>query len=99
MICIATSAPMPANGQPSSTVTSRLVFFTLSTMVAVSSGRNERRLITSASMPASASASAAFIATPTMMLNATMVTCDPARSIFALPIGTMKSSSVGHSKV
>ncbi len=55
-------------------MTMRLVFFTLSTTVAVSNGRSERRLITSASMPRSANASAAFSATPTMMLNATMVT-------------------------
>ena len=34
-----------------------------------------------------------------MMLNATSVTWEPARSIFALPIGRMKSSSTGQSKV
>ena len=96
---MATSAPMPAKGQPSSTTTNRLVFFTLSTTVAVSSGRKVRRLITSASIPCSASCLAASRATPTMIEKATMVTCEPARSIFALPMGRMKSSSSGQSKV
>ncbi len=99
MICMFTSAPTPANGQPSSTVTIRFVFFTLATIVSMSSGRSERRLMTSASMPCSASASAAYIATPTMMLKATRVTRSPARSIFARPIGSTKSSDVGHSKL
>ena len=40
-------------------------------MVAVSSGRSERRLITSALMPCSASFSAACIAMPTMIEKAT----------------------------
>ena len=47
--------------------------------------------MTSASMPSSASISAAFIATPTMMLNAVIVTCLPTRSILARPSGRMKS--------
>ena len=93
------SAPMPATGQPSSTDTTREVFFTLSMMVAVSSGRRVRRLITSASMPSAASRSAAFRAMPTMMPKATRVTAVPCRSILARPIGTMKSSSTGQGKL
>ena len=61
--------------------------------------RSERRFTTSASMPCFASCSAACRASPTSMLKATMVTSLPARSIFALPIGRMKSSAVGQSKV
>ena len=40
------SAPMPCWGKPSSTVTSLLVFLTEALMVALSSGRSERRFIT-----------------------------------------------------
>ena len=72
---------------------------TLATMLAVSSGRSERRLITSASMPCFASCSAACSATPTMMPKATIVTRSPARSTFARPSGRMNSSSNGQSKV
>ena len=50
---------MLATGQPSSTVTQRLVFCTLSITVAMSSGRRVLRSITSALIPSLASSSAA----------------------------------------
>jgi hypothetical protein len=40
------SAPIPCWGNPSSTVTSRLVFLTDALIVALSNGRIERRFIT-----------------------------------------------------
>jgi len=90
---------MPKVGQPSSTETSRLVFLTEATIVSTSSGRIVRRSITSAWMPASASASAARSARSTIRPKATIVTSAPSRSTFALPIGSTKSSSLGTSNV
>src|SRR6185369_16938414 len=46
-IWYATSAPNPATGQPTSTITQRPVFDTLSASVSTSSGRNERGSTTS----------------------------------------------------
>ena len=91
--CMASSAPMPANGQPSSTETRRLVFFTLSTIVSVSNGRSERRLITSASMPCFGQRLGRLQrhADHDAEGDDGDVAC-PARSILALPIGRMKSS-------
>ena len=95
----ASSAPIPANGQPSSQETKRLVFCTEVVSVATSSGRKVRRSMTSASMPSAAKASAASRARPTMIEKAVMVTSAPARTTLALPIGSTKSGSVGTSKV
>lgn len=53
------SAPTPCCGNPSSTVTSRLVFLTETLIASLSSGRIERRFITSALMPSLLSISAA----------------------------------------
>ena len=90
---------MPLCGQPSSTETIRLVFLTDSTIVSMSSGRIVRRSITSASIPSSASFSAAFSARSTISEKAVMVTSPPSRRTLALPIGTTKSSSFGTSKL
>ena len=48
------SEPIEQTGQPSSTVTMRLVFFTDAITVSMSSGRSVRRSTTSASIPSSA---------------------------------------------
>lgn len=53
------SAPTPCCGKPSSTVTSRFVFLTETLMASLSSGRIERRFITSAVIPSLLSISAA----------------------------------------
>ena len=58
---------MEQTGQACSTVTMRLVFFTDASTVSMSSGRRVRRSIISASMPSSASFSAASSARPTEM--------------------------------
>ena len=63
IITAAISEPMPATGQPSSRLMMRLVFLTEPTMVAMSSGRMVRRLMTSASIPSAFSSSAASSAT------------------------------------
>ena len=88
---------MPANGQPSSTETMRLVFFTELTTVSMSSGRMRaqvddlrldalgRQLLGRLQAPC-----------PTMSEKAAMVTSLPGRTILALPIGTMNSGSVRH---
>mmetsp|Transcript_65201 Transcript_65201/g.153966 ORF Transcript_65201/g.153966 Transcript_65201/m.153966 type:complete len:211 (-) Transcript_65201:334-966(-) len=85
------SEPTPNMGQPSSTVTSRLVLARDSRMVPMSSGRILRRLMTSALIPDAANASAASRATRTMREKATMVTSVPWRITLALPMGTVKS--------
>ena len=95
----AISAPMPAKGQPSSTVTRRLVFSTEASTASPSSGRSERRSITSASMPSAASVSAASNARPTMIEKAATVTSLPVRATAALPMGTRCSPSAGTSKL
>ena len=87
---------MPLCGQPSSTETIRLVFLTDSTMVSVSSGRIVRRSMTSASIPSSASFSAAFSARSTISENAVMVTSSPSRRTLALPIGSDEVVDLGH---
>lgn len=53
------SAPTPCCGKPSSTVTTRFVFLTETLMASLSSGRIERRFITSAVIPSLLSISAA----------------------------------------
>ena len=68
VLVIATiSLAMEQVGQPSSATTIRLVFLRLSSTVSLSSGRSVRRSITSASIPSSASFSAASSASPTAM--------------------------------
>ena len=99
MTIAAISEPMPANGQPSSTDTMRLVFLTDSATAATSNGRSERKSITSAEIPAFSNSSAACRASFTMREKAVIVTCSPARAIRALPIGTRYSGSSGTAKL
>ena len=73
-------APMPPSGQPSSTRTARPVRRTEAAIVAWSSGRTDRRSMTSASMPcSSARRAAAASATIAMRELATMLTSLPGR--------------------
>jgi hypothetical protein len=65
------------------------IFLTLSTIVAVSSGRSERGSMTSASIPSPATISAASSARDTMIPVATIVISAPERRTSALPIGTV----------
>lgn len=59
MMILQISAPIPHWPQPSSTVTSLLVFLTLSMIVFLSRGRIDLKFITSTLMPSLASSSAA----------------------------------------
>mmetsp|Transcript_20269 Transcript_20269/g.71676 ORF Transcript_20269/g.71676 Transcript_20269/m.71676 type:complete len:242 (-) Transcript_20269:225-950(-) len=93
------SAPMPHCGQPSSTVTRRLVFLTVATMASRSSGRSVRRLMTSTLMPSPARISAASSDRPTWREKVTMLTSLPSRSVLALPIGSTKSSFMASSLI
>mmetsp|Transcript_17914 Transcript_17914/g.31662 ORF Transcript_17914/g.31662 Transcript_17914/m.31662 type:complete len:211 (+) Transcript_17914:326-958(+) len=85
------SAPTPLCGQPSSTVTQRLVLMTDFTTVSVSKGRMHRRLITSTSYPSLESSSAARKHKPTERDIVTKVISLPSRSILAFPKGMVKS--------
>src|SRR6185369_8352399 len=79
------SAPKPAKRVASCATTQRPVFFTERTSVSSSSGTIVRRSITSASMPSDC---AAAIQTCTIVPYVMIVTCLPARTISAVPIGT-----------
>eukprot|EP01139_Manchomonas_bermudensis_P023627 Amastigsp_a841314_229.p3 type:complete len:124 gc:universal Amastigsp_a841314_229:193-564(+) len=82
---------MPDCGQPSSTVTSRFVFFTVAMMASRSSGRSDRRLMTSAETPWASRVAAASIAWRTPLPNVTIETSLPSRIVLALPNGSTKS--------
>lgn len=71
------SEPIPQVGQPCSTVTRWFVFTTDCSMVGVSRGRRDLRLITSHSMPWPASSLAASKANSTALECATNVTWFP----------------------
>ena len=64
-VSLLVKSPIEQIGHPSSTVTMRFVFLTDSITVAVSSGRSERKSISSASIPSPASTSAASKIIPT----------------------------------
>jgi len=83
----AISAPTPCWGHPSSTVTIRLVFFTLFTINSLSNGLMDLKLITSALMPYSFSFSAAYKEYLTILAKATIVTSVPTLSMCPFPIG------------
>mmetsp|Transcript_4739 Transcript_4739/g.6508 ORF Transcript_4739/g.6508 Transcript_4739/m.6508 type:complete len:240 (-) Transcript_4739:445-1164(-) len=93
----AISEPTPLWGQPSSTVTTRWVFFTDSMIVLRSRGRSVLRLMTSTLMPSSSSVLATSSDTPTIREKVTMVTSLPSRSTLACPMGTTKSRSLAAS--
>ena len=71
------SAPTPKRGHPFSTVTKWLVFITDLMIISSSIGRSDRRLITSASIPACSSSLAASRHMPTAREKDTIVTCLP----------------------
>ena len=77
MMEAAISAPIPNCGHPPSTVMTWWVFFTESTMAALSSGRMVRRLMTSQLTPFSSSSLAASRAAPTARETATRVRWEP----------------------
>jgi hypothetical protein len=68
-------------------------------IVSTSMGRMVLRSTTSASMPSFSSSCAAFSAYVMPIPKDTMVTSLPSRWIRALPIGIVKSSSLGTGKV
>lgn len=80
------------------TITHRLVFLTLLTMVSKSIGLIDLKLMTSTVTPSSFSRiSAAKTQCPTDLEWATSVMSFPSRSILALPMGRTNSSDVAHS--
>ena len=85
-ISAARLAPTPPCGQPSSTITARLVLLTDSRMVSRSSGRSVRGSITSASTSCSLDRmSAAFWAVTAIREMPTIVTSSPSRRMAAWP--------------
>jgi hypothetical protein len=89
----AISAPTPAVRAASCTTTARPVFFTEARSVASSSGLSERRSITSADVPCSASASAAARQLCTVLPYEISETSEPSRRTLAFPRGSTTSSS------
>ena len=93
----ASSAVTPYEGQPSSTHSARFVFATDAATVSMSSGRSERRSITSASIPSAASCSATWSARTVANECETIVRSEPCRATAARPIGVTNSGSSGTS--
>ena len=83
------SAPKPQVLGASCTTSTRPVFFTLATMVSMSTGQRVRRSTISTSIPCLCASSAAATASYSIAPQASTVTCLPSRTIAALPRGTV----------